>query len=68
MKPTTLETDMQDFQIITRATAASFENPNPTTFRLEFVKNGINYGGRTYNKLHTSFDEAKADFIKWCGY
>ena len=66
--PTAPEIDMTDFQIITRETAPTFENPNPTTFKLEFVKNGTNHGGRTYDKRSTNIEEAKADFIKWCGY
>ena len=59
---------MTAFTIITKETAPTFDNPNPTTFKLEFVKNGTNYGGRTYDKRSTSPEEAKTDFVKWCGY
>lgn len=59
---------MNGFKIIIRKHGATLDNPDRDAVEFNFVRDGQNYGGRTYDLTIWNEDEAKAHFIKWCGY
>ena len=57
-----------EFKIITRKHGATLDNPARNLVEFNFVKGGENFGGRRYDLTFWEECEAKADFVKWCGY
>ena len=66
------------YTIKSRKLGATLDNPNRNIVEFEFVKDdcalGVGaafaqyFGGRRYDLTIWNESEAKAHFIKWCGY
>ena len=59
---------MTDYKIISRKATPTFDNPDHNAITFDFVKDGVNHGGRTYDLTFWKEADAKTHFIKWCGY
>jgi len=56
------------YKIISRHLGATLNDPSQNLLELEFIKGGENFGGRKYDLTFWTEEEAKSNFIKWCGY
>ena len=59
---------MTNFKITTKILGATLDNPERNGVEFNFIRGGQNFGGRSYNLMFWTVEDAKVDFIKWCGY